>query len=157
MNQLVLVGDQDLSFMGYDLVVPTSPLHARGCHQVTHYLGGENYVFWGGREGYQTLLNTDMERELDHMARFFEAAVAYKKKIGFKGQPLVSFDHYSGYVTLDDRNTELCSTTLLKHKLILVQNLLLSGSMELAKLMLQFNKRHNLFNLRGIADLSSLS
>lgn len=35
--------------------------------QVTHYLGGENYVFWGGREGYQTLLNTDMERELNHM------------------------------------------------------------------------------------------
>lgn len=37
--------------------------------QVTHYLGGENYVFWGGREGYQTLLNTDMGRELDHMVR----------------------------------------------------------------------------------------
>lgn len=120
--------------------------------QVTHYLGGENYVFWGGREGYQTLLNTDMGREMDHMvrlvwmyfsnvwltcvlilafdnsvpvqdtkdlyyfhvncnlflyifdhgfncyassliklsfiysqARFFEAAVAYKKKIGFNG------------------------------------------------------------------------
>jgi len=34
---------------------------------VTHYLGGENYVFWGGREGYQSLLNTDMERELNHM------------------------------------------------------------------------------------------
>ncbi|KAK1420903.1 hypothetical protein QVD17_22866 [Tagetes erecta] len=57
--------------------------------EVTHYLGGENYVFWGGREGYQTLLNTDMERELDHMARFFEAAVAYKKKIGFKGTLLI--------------------------------------------------------------------
>ncbi|KAH0937505.1 hypothetical protein HID58_004966 [Brassica napus] len=42
--------------------------------EVTHYLGGENYVFWGGREGYQTLLNTDMGRELDHMARFFQAA-----------------------------------------------------------------------------------
>lgn len=35
--------------------------------KVTHYLGGENYVFWGGREGYQTLLNTDMKRELDHL------------------------------------------------------------------------------------------
>ncbi|CAH1432648.1 unnamed protein product [Lactuca virosa] len=57
--------------------------------EVTHYLGGENYVFWGGREGYQTLLNTDMERELDHMARFFEAAVAYKKKIGFTGTLLI--------------------------------------------------------------------
>ncbi|KAG5563750.1 hypothetical protein RHGRI_000076 [Rhododendron griersonianum] len=57
--------------------------------EVTHYLGGENYVFWGGREGYQTLLNTDMERELNHMARFLEAAVAYKKKIGFNGTLLI--------------------------------------------------------------------
>ncbi|CAO2823015.1 unnamed protein product [Amaranthus hypochondriacus] len=57
--------------------------------EVTHYLGGENYVFWGGREGYQTLLNTDMGRELDHMARFLEAAANYKKKIGFKGTLLI--------------------------------------------------------------------
>ncbi|GER52635.1 xylose isomerase family protein [Striga asiatica] len=57
--------------------------------EVTHYLGGENYVFWGGREGYQSLLNTDMERELNHMAKFFEAAVAYKKKIGFNGTLLI--------------------------------------------------------------------
>lgn len=42
--------------------------------QVTHYLGGENYVFWGGREGYQSLLNTDMERELDHMVRLLLAS-----------------------------------------------------------------------------------
>lgn len=38
--------------------------------QVTHYLGGENYVFWGGREGYQTLLNTDMEKELNHLVNY---------------------------------------------------------------------------------------
>ncbi|KAG6649102.1 hypothetical protein I3843_07G185400 [Carya illinoinensis] len=57
--------------------------------EVTHYLGGENFVFWGGREGYQTLLNTDMGRELDHMASFFKAAVAYKKKIGFNGTLLI--------------------------------------------------------------------
>ncbi|KAI3855641.1 hypothetical protein MKX03_030498 [Papaver bracteatum] len=57
--------------------------------EVTHYLGGENYVFWGGREGYQTLLNTDMKRELDHLARFLEGAVAWKKKIGFKGTLLI--------------------------------------------------------------------
>ncbi|XP_047320051.1 xylose isomerase isoform X1 [Impatiens glandulifera] len=57
--------------------------------EVTHYLGGENYVFWGGREGYQTLLNTDMGRELDHQARFLEAAVAHKKKIGFNGTLLL--------------------------------------------------------------------
>ncbi|KAJ0979748.1 hypothetical protein J5N97_015222 [Dioscorea zingiberensis] len=57
--------------------------------EVTHYLGGENFVFWGGREGYQTLLNTDMKRELDHLARFLEAAVDWKKKIGFNGTLLI--------------------------------------------------------------------
>lgn len=57
--------------------------------EVTHYLGGENYVFWGGREGYQTLLNTDMERELNHMATFLRAAAEYKKKIGFNGTLLI--------------------------------------------------------------------
>lgn len=57
--------------------------------EVTHYLGGENYVFWGGREGYQTLLNTDMERELAHLANFLQAAVDWKKKIGFNGTLLI--------------------------------------------------------------------
>lgn len=52
----------------------------------THLLNGEGYVFWGGREGYATLLNTDMKRELDHLARLLHLAVDYKKKIGFKGQ-----------------------------------------------------------------------
>jgi xylose isomerase len=54
--------------------------------EVTHELGGDGYVFWGGREGYTTLLNTDMKRELDHLAKFLHMAVAYKKEIGFKGQ-----------------------------------------------------------------------
>src|SRR5579862_8629337 len=49
-------------------------------------LGGEGYVFWGGREGYSSLLNTNMKRELDHLAKFLHMAVDYKKKIGFKGQ-----------------------------------------------------------------------
>ncbi|XP_020404682.1 xylose isomerase, partial [Zea mays] len=57
--------------------------------EVTHYLGGENYVFWGGREGYQSLLNTDMNRELDHLANFLQADVDYKKKIGFNGTLLI--------------------------------------------------------------------
>ncbi len=48
-------------------------------------LGGENYVFWGGREGYMSLLNTDMKRELDHMATFLHAAKDYARKNGFKG------------------------------------------------------------------------
>ncbi len=54
--------------------------------EVTHELGGSGYVFWGGREGYSTLLNTDLKRELDHLARFLHMAVDHKKKIGFKGQ-----------------------------------------------------------------------
>lgn len=54
--------------------------------EVTHRLGGENYVFWGGREGYMNLYNTDMKRELDHLARFMHLAVDYAKSIGFTGQ-----------------------------------------------------------------------
>ncbi len=54
--------------------------------EVTKELGGEGYVFWGGREGYETLLNTDMKRELDHLGAFLNMAVDYKKKIGFEGQ-----------------------------------------------------------------------
>jgi xylose isomerase len=55
----------------------------------TKELGGENYVFWGGREGYETLLNTDLKKEQEQMARFFHMAVDYKKKIGFDVQFLI--------------------------------------------------------------------
>ena len=54
--------------------------------EITKELGGQGYVFWGGREGYDTLLNTDLGRELDHMALLLQMAVDYKKKIGFDGQ-----------------------------------------------------------------------
>lgn len=54
--------------------------------EVTHELGGAGYVFWGGREGYKTLLNTEMKRELDHLGKFLHMAVEYRKQIGFKGQ-----------------------------------------------------------------------
>jgi xylose isomerase len=54
--------------------------------EVTHELGGAGYTFWGGREGYMTLLNTDMKREQEHLAKFLHLAVAHKKSIGFKGQ-----------------------------------------------------------------------
>jgi xylose isomerase len=54
--------------------------------EVTHELGGAGYVFWGGREGYSTLLNTDLKREQEHLAKFLHLAVDYKKSIGFKGQ-----------------------------------------------------------------------
>jgi xylose isomerase len=59
------------------------------CLEVTKQLGGENYVFWGGREGYQNLFNTDMKRELDHMGRFLHMAVDYAKEIGFTGTFLI--------------------------------------------------------------------
>jgi xylose isomerase len=54
--------------------------------EVTHALGGAGYVFWGGREGYSTLLNTNLKREMDHLGRFLHLAVDHKKSIGFKGQ-----------------------------------------------------------------------
>jgi xylose isomerase len=59
------------------------------CMDATHRLDGQNYVLWGGREGYETLLNTDMGRELDHMGRFMNMVVDYKHKIGFQGAILV--------------------------------------------------------------------
>jgi xylose isomerase len=57
--------------------------------EITLELGGQNYVFWGGREGYETLLNTDMKLELDNLARFLRMAVDYAKEIGFDGQLLI--------------------------------------------------------------------
>ena len=57
--------------------------------EVTHQLGGANYVLWGGREGYETLLNTDMAREFDQMARFLHLVVEHKHRIGFKGAILI--------------------------------------------------------------------
>lgn len=59
------------------------------CMDATHKLGGENYVLWGGREGYETLLNTDLKRERQQAGRFLQMAVEYKHKIGFKGAILV--------------------------------------------------------------------
>jgi xylose isomerase len=61
----------------------------KNCLDVTHRLGGANYVLWGGREGYETLLNTDMKRELDQMGRFLNLVVEYKHKIGFPGTILI--------------------------------------------------------------------
>ena len=57
--------------------------------EATLELGGENYVFWGGREGYETLLNTDLKREQDHLAAFLHMAVDHARAIGFKGQFLI--------------------------------------------------------------------
>lgn len=57
--------------------------------EVTKRLGGVNYVFWGGREGYQNLFNTDIKREMDNMGRFLNMAVDFAREIGFTGQFLI--------------------------------------------------------------------
>ena len=57
--------------------------------EATHRLGGENYVLWGGREGYETLLNTDLRREADQLGRFMSLVVEHKQRIGFNGTLLI--------------------------------------------------------------------
>lgn len=66
-------------------VVAYAGTQVKNAMDATIALGGENYVFWGGREGYMSLLNTDMKRELDHLARFLAMARDYARKQGFKG------------------------------------------------------------------------
>ena len=61
----------------------------KACIDATKRLGGQNYVLWGGREGYETLLNTDLKRERQQAGRFLSMVVDYKKKIGFKGTILI--------------------------------------------------------------------
>lgn len=74
---------------------PNPEVFAYAVHQVkeaidtTHQLGGQNYVLWGGREGYETLLNTSMRQELDQYGRFLSLLADYKHKIGFKGLLLI--------------------------------------------------------------------
>lgn len=82
-------------FMSGAATNPDPEIFALGALQVkeamdaTLKLGGENYVLWGGREGYETLLNTNMGQELDQMGRFLHMVVDYKHKIGFKGAILL--------------------------------------------------------------------
>ncbi len=82
-------------FMGGAATNPDPELFAYAAAQVknvlelTHELGGANYVLWGGREGYETLLNTDIKRELDQLGRFLTMVVEHKNKIGFKGTILI--------------------------------------------------------------------
>ncbi len=82
-------------FMNGASTSPNADVFAFACAQVkkaieiTKKLGGENYVFWGGREGYDTLLNTDVEIEQNNFAYFLQMAVDYAKEIGFKGQFLI--------------------------------------------------------------------
>lgn len=70
-------------------VMATAATQVKHAIDATKELGGENYVFWGGREGYESLLNTNLQQEQKQMARFLQMAVDYKKKIGFDGQFLI--------------------------------------------------------------------
>ncbi len=64
-------------------------MQVRCCLETTQRLGGENYVLWGGREGYDSILNTNLRRELDHYARFLAMVIEHKHRIGFKGTILI--------------------------------------------------------------------
>jgi xylose isomerase len=70
-------------------VVTRAAFQVKACLEANVALGGENYVFWGGREGYSSLMNTDMKREQDHLAKFLTAARDYGRSVGFKGVYLI--------------------------------------------------------------------
>jgi xylose isomerase len=70
-------------------VVAFAAMQVRQALDATNRLGGANYVLWGGREGYDTLLNTDVKKELDQLGRFINLVVEHKHKIGFKGAILI--------------------------------------------------------------------
>ena len=70
-------------------VFALAALQVRDAMDATLKLGGENYVLWGGREGYETLLNTRVDHELDQLGRFLTMVVEYKHKIGFRGAILI--------------------------------------------------------------------
>ena len=70
-------------------VAAWAALQVRGMIEATHKLGGANYVLWGGREGYDTILNTNLRQELDQLGRFLSLVVEHKHRIGFQGTILV--------------------------------------------------------------------
>ncbi len=70
-------------------VLPWAATQVKNALDATIALGGENYVFWGGREGYSSLLNTNMKREIEHFAQFLHLAKDYARKQGFKGPFLI--------------------------------------------------------------------
>src|SRR4051794_19357960 len=86
--------------------------------EVTHELGGAGYTFWGGREGYSTLYNTDLKRELDHLARFFHMAVDYKKEIGFTGAFYIEPKPREPTKHQYDSNAEACLNFLRAYDLL---------------------------------------
>lgn len=88
------------------------------CLETTHRLGGENYVLWGGREGYETLLNTDMKQELDQMARFLHMVVEHKNEIGFTGTLLLEPKPFEPTKHQYDFDVAACHAFLEKYDLM---------------------------------------
>ena len=86
--------------------------------EVTHRLGGEGYVFWGGREGYSTLHNTDLKRELDHLARLLQLSVDHAKNIGFDGQFYIEPKPREPSTHQYDSDAAACLNFLREHDLI---------------------------------------
>lgn len=86
--------------------------------EATHRLGGENYVLWGGREGYETLLNTDPGRELDQLGRMLSLAVEHKDKIGFKGPLLIEPKPHEPTKHQYDRDTQTVFGFLQRYDLL---------------------------------------
>ena len=86
--------------------------------EVTHELGGEGYTFWGGREGYMTLLNTDLKREQAHLAKFLHLAVQHKKAIGFKGQFYIEPKPKEPTKHQYDSDAAACLNFLREHELL---------------------------------------
>ena len=86
--------------------------------EVTLELKGEGYTFWGGREGYSTLLNTDIKRELDHLGAFLHMAVDYKKEIGFTGPFYIEPKPMEPTKHQYDSDTESCLNFLRTYDLL---------------------------------------
>ena len=90
----------------------------RRAMDATHRLGGEGYVFWGGREGYSSLLNTDMPREREHLARFLQMAVEYRRAIDFRGQLLIEPKPMEPSTHQYDFDVATCLSFLREHGLL---------------------------------------
>ena len=89
----------------------------RRCLEATHALGGANYVLWGGREGYDTLLNTDLKREMAQMGRFLSMVVDHKHRIGFTGQIMLEPKPHEPMKHQYDRDVATCFAFLKAHGL----------------------------------------
>ncbi len=103
---------------------PDPEMFARAAAQVcdvleaTHRLDGENYVLWGGREGYETLLNTDLTRETDQLARFMHLVVEHKHRIGFTGTILIEPKPFEPTKHQYDYDSATCHAFLQKYDLV---------------------------------------